>query len=190
MLDVNFIYARDSMDLLLLLFSAIWYILPAYIANAVPCILGGGRPVDFGKNFFDGYRLIGNGVTYRGTFFGILFGIITGILQHFIVILYMGPKSVFNYGLTGYIILSFLLATGALFGDMLGSFIKRRFKLNQGQSAPLLDQITFIVFALLFAYPFYPLPINTIILLLVISPLIHLSSNIVAYKLHLKKVWW
>ena len=121
------------MDLLLLLFSAIWYILPAYVANAVPCILGGGRPVDFVKTFFDGNRIIGNGVTYRGTFFGILFGIITGILQHFIVILYMRPESAFNYGLFGYIILSFLLATGALFGDMLGSFIKRRFKLNQGQ---------------------------------------------------------
>nr|A9A8W5.1 RecName: Full=CDP-archaeol synthase; AltName: Full=CDP-2,3-bis-(O-geranylgeranyl)-sn-glycerol synthase [Methanococcus maripaludis C6] len=178
------------MDLLLLLFSAIWYILPAYVANAVPCILGGGKPVDFGKTFFDGNRIIGNGVTYRGTFFGILFGIITGILQHFIVILYMGPETVFDYGLFGYIILSFLLASGTLFGDMLGSFIKRRFKLNQGQSAPILDQITFIVFALLFAYPFYPLATNSIVLLLVISPIIHFSSNIIAYKLHLKKVWW
>ncbi|MBA2861703.1 CDP-2,3-bis-(O-geranylgeranyl)-sn-glycerol synthase [Methanococcus maripaludis] len=178
------------MDLLLLLFSAIWYILPAYVANAVPCILGGGRPVDLGKNFFDGNRIIGNGVTYRGTFFGILFGIITGILQHFIVILYMDPQSVFNYGLTGYIILGFLLGTGALFGDMLGSFIKRRLKLNQGQSAPLLDQMTFIVFALIFAYPLYQQPVNLMVILLVISPIIHFSSNIIAYKLHLKKVWW
>jgi CDP-2,3-bis-(O-geranylgeranyl)-sn-glycerol synthase len=30
------------------------FIIPAYIANAFPVLLGGGLPLDFGKNFLDG----------------------------------------------------------------------------------------------------------------------------------------
>ncbi|HID09477.1 TPA: CDP-archaeol synthase, partial [Candidatus Micrarchaeota archaeon] len=31
--------------------------------------------------FFDGRRVLGNGVTYRGFFFGLLFGCITAALE-------------------------------------------------------------------------------------------------------------
>ena len=34
--------------------AALWFIFPAYCANAAPVIFGGGQPMDFGKRFFDG----------------------------------------------------------------------------------------------------------------------------------------
>ena len=68
-----------------LLFASLWYILPAYVANASACIFGGGTPVDLGKNFIDGRRLIGNGVTYRGCVFGIICGTLIGLIQGILV---------------------------------------------------------------------------------------------------------
>lgn len=178
------------MDLIILLLTSFWFILPAYVANAMACVFGGGKPVDLNKNFSDGRRLIGNGVTYRGTFFGIFFGIITSVLQYVISKLQVEWLSLFNHGIIEYVILGFLLSFGALFGDMAGSFLKRRLGFKQGQSAPLLDQTTFIVFALLFAYVYQKIPTEILITLLILSPIVHFSSNIIAYKLKLKKVWW
>ncbi len=190
---MSIVEKRDFMNLISLLFSSLFYILPAYFANAFACIFGGGTPVDLGKNFIDGKRIIGNGVTYKGTFFGILFGTIVAILQGVIVnlkIINIDGSSIFYYNVFEYAFIGFLLSFGALFGDMIGSFIKRRLGIKQGRPAPLLDQTVFVIFAILFAYPFSPIPFEMIVTLLIISPVIHLSSNIIAYKLYIKKVWW
>jgi len=39
--------------------EAIWFFLPAYFANATPVVLGGGTPIDLGRNFLDGRRILG-----------------------------------------------------------------------------------------------------------------------------------
>ena len=166
------------------------YILPAYIANASACIFGGGVPLDMGKQFIDGKRLIGNGVTYKGTFFGLLCGTVMAILEGVIVNLNIVGNIAFYFNIFEWAYIGFLLSLGALFGDMFGSFVKRRIGLAQGKPAPILDQLGFIVFAILFAYPVSPIPLDMIIVLLIITPSIHLSANILAYKLGLKDVWW
>ena len=50
------------------LISAFWYILPAYLANATPVLLGGGKPLDLGLKWLDGERLFGDHKTFRGFF--------------------------------------------------------------------------------------------------------------------------
>jgi len=60
---------------------ALWFIFPAYCANAVPVIFGGGRPVDFGKIFLDGKPILGSHKTLRGFFSGLLVGTLVGFLQ-------------------------------------------------------------------------------------------------------------
>ena len=52
------------------LLSAFWIMLPAYLPNPVAAIFGGGTPIDLGKNFSDGKRVLGDGKTYRGLIFG------------------------------------------------------------------------------------------------------------------------
>ena len=173
-----------------LLFNSLIYILPAYVANASACVFGGGAPLDMGKNFIDGKRLIGNGVSYRGTFFGLLCGTIAAILEGIIINLNIVGNTAFYFNIFEWAYIGFLLSLGALFGDMFGSFIKRRIGLAQGKPAPILDQLGFVVFAILFAYPFAPISPNMIIVLLIITPIIHLSANVIAYKLGLKDVWW
>ena len=178
------------MDINNLIINSLIYILPAYVTNAAACIFGGGKPLDSGKLFMDGRRIIGNGVTYRGTFFGLLCGVIAAILEGIFFNLNIVGNIAFYYHIFEWACVGLLLSLGALFGDMLGSFIKRRLGFTQGRPAPLLDQLGFVLFAILFAYPFAPIPWNMIILLLIITPLVHLFSNILAYLLGIKKVWW
>ena len=47
------------------------------------------------------------------------------------------------------ILIGFLLGFGALLGDALGSFLKRRLGIGRGKPAPILDQLDFIIVALI-----------------------------------------
>jgi CDP-2,3-bis-(O-geranylgeranyl)-sn-glycerol synthase len=81
-----------------------------------------------------------------------------------------------------------------MFGDIIGSFIKRRAGFERGTSVPLLDQMDFLVFALLlasfsgvFSVLFTP---HVIIAGFITTPLLHILTNFIAYKLGLKNVPW
>ncbi|ENN96152.1 hypothetical protein J422_03808 [Methanocaldococcus villosus KIN24-T80] len=167
-----------------IIISSIWYILPAYVANASACIFGGGSPLDNNAYFFDGKRILGDGVTYRGCFFGILFGTLTGIIQSIIHYIY------FKNFTTDYIILAFLLSFGAIFGDAVGSFIKRRINIERGKPAPLLDQLDFVIFAIIFGSIIKPISFEEITVILILTVFIHILGNVIAYLLKIKDVWW
>ena len=108
---------------------ALWIMLPAYVPNPVAALLGGGTPIDLGKNYSDGNRIFGDGKTYRGLITGILAGIITGLILIWLAGQFPAAS------LPEHTLLSVtLLATGALLGDLVKSFFKRRFKRNGGQN--------------------------------------------------------
>lgn len=160
--------------------SAIWVILPAYIANMTACMFGGGKPLDLNRNFLDGRRLIGNGVTIRGTLAGVFFGVLAYLLQSFL----------YEYSVPFSLKLGFLLGFGAVLGDLVESFFKRRIKLKQGASLPLLDQLDFVFGALILSRPILKLNIQEILIIILITPILHFSTNYIGYKLKLKEVPW
>jgi CDP-2,3-bis-(O-geranylgeranyl)-sn-glycerol synthase len=165
------------MSFLDMLGSALWFILPAYIANAAPVLFGGGTPIDRGKKFIDGRPILGPGKTIRGFTAGLLCGTAVGFVQTIAAAQHHHSR----------VLVGALLATGALVGDLLGSFIKRRLGFPRGKAAPGLDQLGFLAFALLFASPLTVPAFEIFILLLLITPPIHLSTNYCGYKLGLKK---
>jgi len=168
--------------------NAFIYILPAYIANASPVILGGGTPLDFGKNFIDGRRIFGDHKTIRGLLSGILFGTLTGIIVYFITQI---DARLLALTLSDALMLAFLLSIGTHIGDLLGSFIKRRLNLKPGAPFVPMDQVGFLIFAILVAYPFYPLlNLAQLLLLLIVTPLVHVGSNVIAWLLKLKEHPW
>lgn len=167
-------------------FHIILFLLPAFFANAIPVLLGGGTPIDFGRNFIDGKRLFGDGKTYRGFFAGVLCGILIGLIEYFIL---------------GDIFLLFIsigASLGTMIGDLVGSFIKRRIGLDRGKPSLVLDQLMFIIFALLFSYNYIVtsgtyidlISVQSIIVILLITFFMHKFSNVIANKLGLKKVPW
>lgn len=176
---------------------ALWFILPAYVANAFAVVFSGGPPIDFGKIFIDGKRIFGDGKTIRGFIGGVSMGIIVGTIQLFAssyilkqISLYyvMDLQEIFLVQVS--VPRVCLLSFGALIGDLIGSFIKRRFGLKRGAPAPILDQLDFLLGALFFANVIKPLQLKYFIILIIITPAIHLYANSIGYVLKLKKEPW
>ena len=69
------------MEIGFLIIEALKFIFPAYCANGAPVLAGGGLPMDFGKNFLDGKRILGKNKTFRGFFFGLLIGGLVGLVE-------------------------------------------------------------------------------------------------------------
>ena len=166
----------NQMPIVTLVAEALLFIFPAYCANAVPVLAGGGTPMDFGKNFFDGKRIFGDHKTFRGFFFGLLVGILVGIVEFLI----------FDYP----ILFIILPPLGALVGDLLGSFAKRRIGISPGGLFPIVDQIDFVIGALLFSIPLSILTWELALVVILITPPIHLLTNFIAFKMRLKKHPW
>ena len=143
--------------------------------------------MDFGKNFIDGKRVFGNNKTFRGFFFGWGIGIFGGIVEGMV------------FGFQNYpILFAILIPLGALLGDLTGAFIKRRLDIAPGGLLPIVDQIDFVIGAVVFSIPLAlsGLQVGLIplwqvaVVTLIITPPIHLFTNFCAYKLKLKKNPW
>jgi len=153
--------------------SAILFALPAYIANMTPLILSKvlrkRRPMDFGRKWIDGKRILGDNKSIEGFVAGVLVGLATGL--------------VISSPLRG-----LLMGFGAMIGDALGSFVKRRLDIAQGEPAPLLDQYSFMLVALLLSYlaGYAPTP-SQLAVILIATPILHVSSNYVAYLLKVRQ---
>lgn len=109
--------------------SAIFALLTLVVtANGVPLLLamvrgGRGRPLDGGRVWRDARPLLGPSKTWRG-----LFAALTA-------------TSALAWALGLGWSLGLAVALGAMAGDLLASFAKRRLGLASSASAPLLDQI-------------------------------------------------
>ncbi|WP_407410380.1 CDP-2,3-bis-(O-geranylgeranyl)-sn-glycerol synthase [Methanobrevibacter sp.] len=175
--------------------TTLYFILPAYFSNGGGLVFGGGLPVDFGKSDSKGNRWIGDGVTWRGLIGGTIIGIITGAVQG-----YFGPQIIAEFGdyiitpiitsIPEGILIGFLLGFGALLGDAIGSFLKRRLGIGRGKPAPILDQLDFLIVALILVSFVVKLNWLFIVIAIVMTLVIHLIANTGAYLLGMKDVWY
>jgi CDP-2,3-bis-(O-geranylgeranyl)-sn-glycerol synthase len=180
---------------------AFWIMIPAYIPNPAAALIGGGTPIDFGKCAKDGRRIFGDGKTWRGLIGGIIIGIIFGLIQIFLVGFFQWdflPKHT--------IVTICALSTGALLGDLIKSYFKRRLGKERGAKWPIADMydmvvgsLVLMVLALLvtgnigwFAANFDSVwfLLGTFVAILILSPLLHRGTNIIGYLLGLKDVPW
>jgi CDP-2,3-bis-(O-geranylgeranyl)-sn-glycerol synthase len=165
------------MGLVELIVEALRFIFPVYCANAVPVLAGGGFPMDSGRNFLDGRRLFGKNKTFRGFFAGLAAGTAAGLAE----------TAVFGYP----ILFGLVLSLGALLGDLAGAFVKRRLNIPPGELLPVVDQVDFVVGAIVFSLLIrYELTWGLVLTVLILTPPIHLLTNLAAYKLGLKNNPW
>lgn len=185
----------DFQMLLIACVTTLYFILPAYFSNGSGLVFGGGLPLDFGKSDSEGNRWIGDGVTWRGLIAGTIVGTVTGAIQGIIA-----PYIIQTFGqyittpivtnLPEGIVIGFLLGFGALLGDAIGSFLKRRLGIGRGNPAPFLDQLDFIVVALIMVSFVVKLNLLVIVLAIILTLFFHLLTNTCAYLLGLKDVWY
>ncbi|MCR5027367.1 MAG: CDP-2,3-bis-(O-geranylgeranyl)-sn-glycerol synthase [Methanobrevibacter sp.] len=185
----------DFSQLVITCIFVLYFLLPAYIANSGGLIFGGGKPIDLGKSDSNGIRWIGDGVTWRGLIGGTILGTLVGAIQGYygINLLALFGKYITTPIATNLlegIIIGFLLSFGALIGDALGSFLKRRLGIGRGKPAPILDQIDFLIVALLFCSVVVSFDLKFIIIAIILTLIIHLLSNTGAYLLGIKDVWY
>lgn len=180
----------------LVILQSFYFILPAYGANMMPVIFAKlnwlnclAKPIDNGK-LFAGQEIFGSHKTWRGLVVGVLGGIIVAGGQALLQSTHIGSLLSLNNYSDNWLLFGFLGGAGALLGDLLKSFFKRRFRITSGSAWPIFDQLDFIVgFFLLTIWLFNPgwLIIMTIFGLTV---LLHPLTNIIAFFLGIKKVWW
>jgi len=169
---------------------AVWAMLPAYVPNNAAVLVGGGRPIDGGRSY-DGKRLLGDGKTWRGTAGGTLAGVALALVLDFVhpVVETATGLSLPTFPLHAAV----ALAAGAMLGDILASFLKRRTGRRRGASFPLLDQLDFVVVALALAALVAPawfgatFTLAVVVAVLVVTPVLHLVTNAGAYLLGLKE---
>ncbi|MGZ4902766.1 MAG: CDP-2,3-bis-(O-geranylgeranyl)-sn-glycerol synthase [Halobacteriota archaeon] len=174
-----------------LIVDALWLMLPAFVPNSSAVLFAGKTPVDFGKTLVDGKRIFGPGKTFEGLIGGTLVGIFVGLLLQLIErSLHLGLPSFDPI----YVIVT--LSFGAMLGDLIKSFFKRRLGLSRGRPLPLADQLDFVVGAWVLTYIFFPdwfiqnFTPAVILIALVLSPLLHLTINLIGYKLGKKQEPW
>lgn len=190
-MDSTYKQAIESRDMtwLAVVAVALWAMLPAYLPNNAAVLAGGGRPIDGGRSW-GGRRLLGDGKTWRGTAAGTIAGTALAV-----VLDTLAPTVSDTLGVTlpGFpIAAAVALALGAMVGDITASFLKRRLGRERGAPVPGLDQLDFVVGALVatallapswFAETF-TLPVLAVVI--VVTPLLHVSTNAIAYALGLK----
>lgn len=183
-----------------------WFILPAYFANSIPVDVSKlrilewmGKPIDGGRSW-GGKRILGDGKTWRGLFSGIIAGTLVGVLQ----IQFQGAMKESYPQLPEMTVgLAFMLSFGAIFGDMVASFFKRRIGMPRGEPAPLLDQLDFVFGAAFFAWIWsataYGGPegafdrmigYERFFLIVLVTPFFHLLGNGMAWVAKLKERPW
>lgn len=169
---------------------SLWILFPAYAANGFPPLARGTHPIDFGK-YWRGNKILGDGKTFEGFIFGVFIGTLVGVLEAYF---YPGFNAYANqFGIEMpymSLLVGFLIAFGALCGDLGGSFIKRRFGLKRGADVPLLDQLNFVVGAIVFSYFFTNISVWMILIMIIITPIIHRLASVIGHILRIKREPW
>lgn len=159
-------------------------LLPMYFANSSAVVFGGKTPLDLNLNWWDGRRIFGKGKTFKGTLGGIFIGTSVAVILSNIA---PGVTSAF---VNNYVLFGFVVSIGALLGDLVESFFKRRFGMQSGEPLLLLDQLDFLIGGILAGWIWFAPSIPQIAVMLVLTLLLHRLFNWIAFKTQLKEVPW
>ena len=177
---------------LLTVLQAFWLLLPSAVANIIPVLVKHinflNIPVDFGYKLWS-HPLFGAHKTFRGLFFGILSAMAIILLQRMIesITSVHGMLDYTALSLSSLLFLGFFLGFGALIGDVIESFIKRRLVIKPGAPFFPFDQIDWILGSLFFASFVVQLNLLFILVALVLYGFLHPLANLLGYYLKIKK---
>jgi len=184
------------------LMAVLWVLTPCYLASALATLpRGRGPAMDFGRLWrSDGRRVLGPSKTWSGFLFGGFVALPFGLVEAALIL--AAPPNwklvpEFAPTLLGSVPVVALLTFGAMTGDALGSFVKRRLGRESGARTLLLDQLPFVLVPIGLGLVLYPaLFVGTfvsawaLLWLLFFTLGLHTLFNWVGYKAGLKKVPW
>lgn len=190
------------LEQLLIPARVLWMLLPAYIASSFATFSRGkGPPMDLGRIWpGDGGRVLGTSKTWLGFLIGGLSGIPFGLLEAYLMI--RAPPNlalmpVYGPTLLAALPLVAMISIGAMTGDALGSFIKRRRGRPSGTRSVLLDPLPLVVLPIVLGLILYPSvflfafgSIEAVLWLIVFTVGLHMLFNRLGYRMGTKRVPW
>jgi CDP-2,3-bis-(O-geranylgeranyl)-sn-glycerol synthase len=182
--------------------AVLWVLLPAYLASAFATLpRGRGPPMDLGRTWpRDGRRILGPSKTWSGFLFGATLAVPFGLLEAWLILL--APPNLalvprWASSVAGAIPVVALVTYGAMTGDALGSFVKRRLGLTSGTRALVLDQLPFVAVPIVLGLVLDPglfaptfLSWEALLWLLVLTFGLHAVFNWIGFHAGVKKVPW
>ncbi|MAG91350.1 hypothetical protein CMO83_01610 [Candidatus Woesearchaeota archaeon] len=178
--------------ILVFILKIIYLMLPAYFANMAPVIVKKINlfvvPIDFDNQFYN-KPILGKNKTFRGLIFGIVFAIIITYLQ-FLAYDIGSFRNLSFFDYENWLIFGFLMGTGALTGDLVKSFFKRRLEIDPGKKFVPFDQTDFVIGGLVFIMPVFDLTLKIFIVSLILSFILHIIVNHIAFYLKIRKEKW
>ncbi|HEY5805757.1 MAG TPA: CDP-archaeol synthase [Candidatus Saccharimonadales bacterium] len=175
---------------------ALWFFLPAALANMIPIPLAKvswlqkyDTPMDLGMKY-RGKRVFGAHKTWRGFIAGIIIATITLWLQQLAVQNFAWAEwltAQVDYVNLPTLIMGPLFAIGALGGDAIESFFKRQRGTAPGHGWFPWDQLDYIIGASLLTAPLVALTIWQYAWLIALWFLIHLLSTYIGWLIGLKE---
>jgi CDP-2,3-bis-(O-geranylgeranyl)-sn-glycerol synthase len=156
----------------------IWLVLPAYAANMAPPFVkywkGWNRPIS--------ERHLGTHKTVVGFSFGVAVALVTAWAQHAVEGLASVEWAWWQVGLVE--------GVGAMAGDAIKSFCKRRRGIPPGARWIPADQLDFMIGAIVLSAHALALSVLDILIILVLTFLGHIVVNHVARALHIRDTAW
>lgn len=183
----------------LFVISCLYFFLPAYFTNMTPPFLAKKRlfkslekRVDFGKKIF-GKDIFGSHKTWRGVVFGLISGISIAFLQRALFNLDFFRKiSLLNYAQINIFLFGILISSGAIFGDLLFAFIKRRLNLKPGTPFFPFDQLNYLIGAFCFLNLFSEIEVEfeVWLTLFILNPILHPLVTHLGFWLEMTNSKW
>lgn len=174
---------------------ALWFFLPAAIANMMPVFAAHFKPIkrfDYPMDFYKTYRgkrVFGSHKTMRGLVVGIIFATLALWIQQQLV---LNNDSIarltaqVDYAALPVLVLGPLFALGALLGDAIESFFKRQVGIAPGDGWFPFDQTDYIIGGALATAAFVRLSVLQYVLMIVMWLVLHVIASYVGYRLGLK----
>jgi CDP-2,3-bis-(O-geranylgeranyl)-sn-glycerol synthase len=178
----------------ILLVSVGYYLLPAYIANMAPVLFKGtlkwmATPIDQHK-LYKGKPILGSHKTWRGLFVGSIAGTVVFFVQKTLAgISFFDSISLFQYHEVS-AWFGFFMGLGALVGDSIKSFFKRRINVKPGKPWIPFDQTDFVIGGILFTLHFFVPSLKVVVIALLLSMGLHMLTNHIGYYLGIREVKW
>lgn len=158
----------------------LYFMLPAYLANMAPPFVRFWR----GWNVPINRRWLGDHKTVVGFGAGVVTAVATTLIQSHI----QGPGLLWSA--EHWLTLGLGFGIGAMSGDCLKSFFKRLRGIAPGRAWIPMDQLDFVVGAMILALPWVTWRWSDVALILIISFLGDLVVNQLAYRLRIRSTPW
>ena len=165
----------------------LYFALPIYIGNMMPVFVRKIPLLDFPIN----KKLFGSHKTVRGYISAIIAAIIMFYIQLYLYdTTFFRKISLINYSESNIFLLGFLSGFGAITGDLVKSYFKRKKGIKPGQKWVPYDQLDFMFGALILLYPFVKLTFLSISILILLTPFLHVLVNHIGYLLKIRETKW